>query len=145
MTTFRAPFAFKALAMLKKRMDNPDEAINLMIDDQTLAWNVYSGSVSKTFETASANRLYAFPSMALQIRDSILKGKRSEHERYGFQGSRNIDIATEQLAAPDIVVSDAILEDNCELMNSLAMPFYPGQDESAAWPMDFVDFGFYSF
>jgi hypothetical protein len=145
LTTFRAPFAFKALAMLKKRMENPDEVINLIIDDQTLAWDVYNGSMSKVFETASANRLYAYPSMALQIRDSILKSKRSDHEAYGIQNSRTTGITTEQQTTPDIILSDTILEDNRELIRNLTMPFYPAQDESAVWPMDFVDFGSYSF
>ncbi|KAE9368980.1 hypothetical protein N431DRAFT_486396 [Stipitochalara longipes BDJ] len=144
LTMFRAPFAFKALSMLKKRMENPVETINLLIDDQTLAWDVYNGSISKLFETASANKLYAYPSMALQIRDSILKSKRSDHERYGFQNFRNTGTTTEQHGTSDIIVSDTMLEDNYELINHLTMPFYSGQDESAAWPMDFVDFGFYS-
>jgi hypothetical protein len=145
LTTFRAPFAFKALAMLKKRMENPDEVINLIIDNQTLAWDTYNNNISNIFEIASADRLYAYPSMALQIRDSILKSKRSDHEKYGFLNSRNTGITTEQHATPDIVMPDTILEDNLDLINNLTIPFYSTQSESAAWPSDFVDFGFYSF
>ena len=42
LTMFRIPFAFKALAMLKKRLSNLDDPIKLVIDEQTLAWDFYS-------------------------------------------------------------------------------------------------------
>jgi hypothetical protein len=144
LTTLRAPFAFKALVMLKKKMENPDEAINLVIDETTLAWDFYSTSIAKVFEKASADRLYAYPSLALHVRNSIIKSKKIDSGSHagGIQSSQTI--TTLQHTAPDIGVSDFIFEENCKVVNDLSVPFYPAPGESAAWPSDFVDFAFYS-
>ncbi|PNP39595.1 hypothetical protein TGAMA5MH_08614 [Trichoderma gamsii] len=71
LTFFRIPYAFKALAMLQKRVTDPNDKISQIIDNDTLKWAYYARSVSKALEEASSHGLYAPAAVVLQIRDSV--------------------------------------------------------------------------
>ncbi|KAM0451033.1 hypothetical protein ACHAPV_010252 [Trichoderma viride] len=71
LTFFRIPYAFKALAMLQKRVSDPNDKISQIIDNDTLKWAHYARSVSKVLEEASSHGLYAPAAVVLQIRDSV--------------------------------------------------------------------------
>ncbi|KAL6886785.1 hypothetical protein GGI43DRAFT_418359 [Trichoderma evansii] len=71
LTILRVPYAFKALAMLQKRVTDPNDKISQIIDNETLKWAYYARSVSKILEDASAHGLYAPVAVVLQIRDSV--------------------------------------------------------------------------
>ncbi|GFP60252.1 hypothetical protein TASIC1_0017001400 [Trichoderma asperellum] len=71
LTFFRVPYAFKALAMLQKRVTDPNDKIIQIIDNDTLKWAHYARSVSKVLEDASTHGLYAPAAVVLQIRDSV--------------------------------------------------------------------------
>lgn len=141
LTIFRVPFAFKALAMLQRRMNDPKETLNLLIDDQTLAWDFYSDGVAKALETASADGLYAYPSMAMQIRKSMLASKKSEHARHNCHPSQTAGTATEPRTTPDLAMTDSTYGGQYDLLESLPLQFLqPAED--GAWPDDFLDFNF---
>ncbi|KAK5053342.1 hypothetical protein LTR84_002316 [Exophiala bonariae] len=69
LTMLRVPYAFKALAVLMKRMRNPDDSIGRIIDEDTLRWDHYASSVARQLEAASAMGLYAVPAAILKLRD----------------------------------------------------------------------------
>ncbi|KAM0511042.1 hypothetical protein ACHAPE_010303 [Trichoderma viride] len=71
LTFLRIPYAFKALAMLQKRVADPNDKISQIIDNDTLKWAYYARSVSKALEEASSHGVYAPAAVVLQIRDSV--------------------------------------------------------------------------
>jgi hypothetical protein len=146
LTIFRAPYAFKALAMLKARMANPQDVINVLVDEQTLAWEFYSDGVSRVMEAASADGLYAYPTMALRIRKSIRTSKKADRENYEAQVAAHAASTTampQQVLYPELNMTDTVYDSQYELLNGSIMSFFPPQgDGSDAWPADFLDFGF---
>jgi hypothetical protein len=69
LTMLRVPYAFKALAVLMKRMKNPSDGIGRIIDEETLRWDHYASSVARQLEAAGAMGLYAVPAAILKLRD----------------------------------------------------------------------------
>ncbi|EHK50144.1 hypothetical protein TRIATDRAFT_314369 [Trichoderma atroviride IMI 206040] len=119
LTFFRIPYAFKALAMLQKRVTDPTDKISQIIDNDTLKWAHYARSVSKVLEEASAHGLYAPAAVVLQIRDSVGNMHLAEsiptpslHTR--TLRSRNAPAPEEYMPTPPDVVIGAqdVLHDN---------------------------------
>jgi hypothetical protein len=144
LTMFRAPYAFKALAMLRKRMENSEDAINLLLDEQSLAWDVYSGNVALAMEAASADRTYAIPTLALRIRESMLKSKTREDmtaNRAPILSRPSAERSVQQNTAD----MGPLFDTTYDMVDSLSMPFYSLPYENEMLASNFVDFDFYPF
>jgi hypothetical protein len=76
----RGPYAFKALAMVERRADDPKNKMSLIVDRETLKWLHYAKKVSTLLEEASANGLFVAPTMALRIRDRAVDQDRLRQE-----------------------------------------------------------------
>lgn len=141
LTMFRAVFAFKALAMLKRRMETCDDIINLLVDEQTVGFDSYSHGVLKAVEAASDGGLYAYPHMLVRVRQAMLKSKVSESSRKEIQTTELVSRTVEQPSIADLAANDFAYMNQGELHNSLplSMPFYESQHDSGGWPTYFVD------
>jgi hypothetical protein len=83
----RGPYAFKALAMLERRADDPKNKMSQIVDRETIRWLHYAKKVSRMFEEASANGLFVAPTMALRIRDRAVNQDRLRQEVYAAEPS----------------------------------------------------------
>lgn len=74
LTHLRIPYAFKALAMVRKALESPNRSnVSKVVDEETLRFKYYVVSLSKHIEAASGQGLYSGPSTALKIRDLVMK------------------------------------------------------------------------
>lgn len=74
LTHLRIPYAFKALAMVRKALESPNKSnVGKVVDEETLRFKYYVVSLSKHIEAASGQGLYSAPSTALKIRDMVMK------------------------------------------------------------------------
>lgn len=74
LTHLRIPYAFKALAMVRKALESPNKSnISKVVDEETLRFKYYVVALSKHIEAASDQGLYSGPSTALKIRDLVMK------------------------------------------------------------------------
>ena len=144
LTMFRAPFAFKALAMLNRRVGDPSDNISQVIDEETVAWQSYSDGVREALEVASANELYAYPAMALHIRQAMVRSKKADQPNAGVQDFVQDD-GTIQCAANDNAVTDPTFAAHYGLLPNQAELFQADPGQMSLWPADFIDFDVFPF
>lgn len=71
LTFFRVAYAFKALAMLRRRAHNSESNISKIIDEESLRWGRYVHIMSEHMEAASDSGRFVVPAMVVSIRDSF--------------------------------------------------------------------------
>lgn len=153
LTSFRIPYAFKALAMLQKRLEDPQDIIGTIIDNDTLQFHHYAKNVSRRMQDASEDGLYAIPAMALKIRDMAGDYMRpetsNETSMYSSTSPRQTSYYSAGGTAPSqhslSYLSYSTLPDDIMLIgNSENMPQPELSSESFGnqfWQNDFMDTG----
>lgn len=88
LTHLRIPYAFKALAMLRKALDAPGRSnVSKIIDGDTLKFEYYVSALSTHVEAASCQGLFSAPSAALKIRDLVARSSAMNSQVSKTKGS----------------------------------------------------------